>query len=64
MTLRHRGPFDPMCGPSGVKQGRRRSCAQAADRPAQSHGPSAPSQRAPSDDTSLVIALPRSTPTL
>jgi hypothetical protein len=44
MTLRHYGPFDPVCGPSGATQERRRFYAQVADRPAQSHGPSAPSR--------------------
>jgi hypothetical protein len=55
MTLRHRGSSDPMRGPSGATQGRRRSCAQVADHPAQSRGPSAPLQRATPGDTPLVI---------
>jgi hypothetical protein len=53
--MRHRGSSGPMCGPSGAKQGRRRSCAQVADHPAQSRGPSAPPQRAPPGGTPLVI---------
>jgi hypothetical protein len=48
MTLRHHGL-------SGAKQGRRRSCAQVVDRPAQSHGPSVPPQWAPPGGTPRVI---------
>jgi hypothetical protein len=55
MTLRHRGPSGPRCGPSGVAPGRRRSFAQVTDRSAQSRGTPAPSQRAPPGGTPLVI---------
>jgi hypothetical protein len=41
MTLRHRGPPGLERIPSGATQGRRRSCAQVVDCPAQSRGPSA-----------------------
>jgi hypothetical protein len=51
MTLRHRGPFDPERGPSRHTAGRRRSCVQVADRPAQRRGPSTPPQKALSGGT-------------
>jgi hypothetical protein len=55
MTLRHRGPFDPEREPSGHTTGRRRSCAQVADRPAQRRGVSTPPQKALSGGTPVVI---------
>jgi hypothetical protein len=55
MTLRHRGPSDSERGPFCATQGRRRSCVQVVDRPAQSRGPFASPQRAPPGGTPLVI---------
>jgi hypothetical protein len=57
MTLRHCGPSDPVHGPSGATQGRRRSGAQVASRPTKSHRPSASPQRAPPGETPLVIGV-------
>jgi hypothetical protein len=53
--MHHRGPSGPVRGSSGATQGRRRSCAQVADHPTQSGGPSVPPQRAPPGGTTLVI---------